>query len=98
MTLAGGLMAFGCTSAPVTPQPQRLAILRFENLGPEAATDWMGRALPEVITGELAGVPGLYCLPASRIRGSGRTLGVRPAAAPGISTEEDAALASGANR
>jgi Flp pilus assembly protein TadD len=58
----------------------------------------MGRALSEVIAGELTGVPGLYVLSSARIQSAGRVLGVRPISAPGISAEQQAALASDARR
>lgn len=98
MALAGCLMAWGCAHRPASPQPERLAVLRFENLGADTALDWEGRALAETITGDLTGVPGLYAIPNSRIRALGLSLGARPAGAPGISTEQTEALGSAANR
>ena len=56
----------------------------------------MGRAFSEVITAELAGAPGIYAIPSSRMHGPDRVLGPRPITAPGISAELSLALASGA--
>ena len=83
-----------------TPRPslERIAILRFENLGADPSTDWMGRAFSEVITFELNGAPGLYALPAVRLHAVEAEFGARPAGAPGISAERTAALAAGATR
>jgi len=78
--------------------PQRLAILRFENLSQDPSLDWMGRAFPEVIWSELAAAPGLYTISPGRIRTVDRTMGARPVSAPGVSAEQSGALAAGANR
>jgi tetratricopeptide (TPR) repeat protein len=56
----------------------------------------MGRAFSEVIGAELGPVPNLNSIGPARIMATDRALGSRPAAAPGVSTEEDAALAAGA--
>jgi Tfp pilus assembly protein PilF len=85
-------------SRPAAPAPQRLAILRFENVGADYSLDWMGRAFSEVITAELAGVPSLYAIPSSRLHSLDGVLGPRPISAPGVSAERTLALASGANR
>lgn len=91
------LVSGGCARKS-TPTIERLAVLRFENLGPDTSTDWMGRAFPEVIASELAAAPGTYAIPSSRLHTLGQTLGVRPIAAPGISAEAPLAVAAGANR
>ncbi|SPF50773.1 Tetratricopeptide TPR_2 repeat protein [Candidatus Sulfopaludibacter sp. SbA4] len=93
-----GLFAFACNRQPARPQTERIAILRFENLGPDTATDWMGRAFSEILTTELSGAPGIYAIPASRMHSFQQALGVRPITAPGISAERTLALAAGANR
>jgi tetratricopeptide (TPR) repeat protein len=80
------------------PEFQRIAILRFENLGADPSADWLGRALSESVSAALEGAPGIYAIPSSRIHGFERIVGARPAAAPGISTERDLALLSAANR
>ena len=88
----------GCARRAAAPSTERLALLRFENLGADPSADWIGRALSEVVTSELAGAPGIYALPSSRIHSFERVLGARPVSAPGISTERGLALAAGANR
>ena len=83
------------------PRPagaQRLAILRFENLTGDDSLNWMGRAVPEVMDAELAGSPAVSVINFRQIHASDHTLGPRPIAAPGISTERTAALLAGANR
>jgi Flp pilus assembly protein TadD len=77
---------------------QRIAILRFENLGEDPSLDWMGRAFPEIIAGELAGTPDFYAMPSARLHSLDGALGPRPVAAPGISGERSLAMAAGANR
>ncbi|MGA3236908.1 MAG: hypothetical protein ABSG03_11425 [Bryobacteraceae bacterium] len=80
------------------PEPQRLAILRFENLSASSASDWIGRALAEVLSAELSGAPGLSVISTGELHSFDRTLGARPISAPGISAERPDALAAGANR
>ena len=92
------LLAFACNRQAARPQTERIAILRFENLGQDTATDWMGRAFSEILTAELSGAPGIYAIPASRMHSFQQALGVRPITAPGISAERTLALAAGANR
>jgi tetratricopeptide (TPR) repeat protein len=73
-------------------------VLRFENLSADPSTDWIGRALSEIITEELSAAPNIYAIPAARITTLKRDLGVRPVSVPGISSERTAALAGGADR
>jgi len=87
-----------CSKGPAGPAVERIAFLRFENLGADQASDWVGRALPEAIAGQLEGLPEVYPIAARRLHGLDATLGPRPVAAPGISTERAEALAAGANR
>ncbi|HMD72192.1 MAG TPA: hypothetical protein VKF41_12645, partial [Bryobacteraceae bacterium] len=87
-----------CTHQPPAPRIQRIAILRFENLGAGVAGDWMGRAFSEVVTAELAGAPGVYAIPSSRLHGLDRALGPRPVSVPGVSAERSLAFASGVTR
>ena len=96
--LAALLSSFGCARRAAAPSTERLAVLRFENLGADPSADWIGRAFSEVVTSELAGAPGVYVLPSSRIHAYERAFGPRPVSAPGISTERSLALAAGANR
>jgi tetratricopeptide (TPR) repeat protein len=90
--------ALASCSRPQRGALQRLAVLRFENLGSDTSTDWMGRAFSEIISGELASAPQTYTISSSRLHSLGQTLGGRPIAAPGISAEAPLALAAGANR
>ena len=87
----------GCSRQP-EPAIQRLAILRFENMTPDPATDWMGRAFAEVVTTELASAKSIYAIPASRLHRLNPVMGIRPVSAPGISAEAALAGAAGANR
>jgi tetratricopeptide (TPR) repeat protein len=96
--LAALLTSSGCAHREPGTSTQRLAVLRFENLGADRSADWMGRALSEVVTSELAGAPGIYALPSSRFHAYERMLGARLVGAPGISAERGLALAAGANR
>jgi tetratricopeptide (TPR) repeat protein len=77
---------------------ERLAVLRFENLGAERDTDWMCRAFEEILDSELAGAPEVYAIPSAKLLAMDRALGARPVAAPGISAGEAAALSAGATR
>ncbi len=73
-----------------------MAVLRFENLGADPSANWMGRAFCEILTSELSAAPDLILISSSQLHGYGPVLGVRPAAAPGISAERPLALAAGA--
>jgi tetratricopeptide (TPR) repeat protein len=75
---------------------ERIAILRFENLGADPANDWMGRAFSEILTSELGDAKGLYAVSAGRIHAVENGMGGRPPEAPGISAERTAALEAGA--
>jgi tetratricopeptide (TPR) repeat protein len=96
------LGAAGCSRiAPKSAarlEPQRFAILRFENLSASSTADWIGRALAEIISAELSGAPGISVISTGELHAFDRTLGVRPISAPGISAERPDALAAGANR
>jgi tetratricopeptide (TPR) repeat protein len=92
------MLLSGCARHAAEPSAERLAVLRFENLGADPSADWIGRALSEAVTSELAGAPGIYALPSSRIHAYERVSGPRPVSAPGISAERALALAAGANR
>jgi Flp pilus assembly protein TadD len=88
----------GCVKAPAPTAPQRLAVLRFENLSPDGSLGWVGRALSEVVTAQLAAVPGVQAIPSVRLHSFDRLLGPRPISAPGISTETTQAILAGASR
>lgn len=76
----------------------RLAILRFENLTGDDSLNWMGRAVSEVMTSELAASQTLSVIPFGTLHSADRTLGPRPLTAPGISTERTAASLAGATQ
>jgi len=95
--LLAALALSGCSRRPA-PEFQRVAILRFENLGSDSSADWMGRAFSEIVTSELAGAPGIYAIPSTRIHNFERAMGARPVSAPGVSAERELALVAGANR
>jgi tetratricopeptide (TPR) repeat protein len=97
--LAIAIVAFtACRREPRRPAVERIAILRFENLGADQASDWMGRAFSEIITSELGDIQGIYAIPSTRIHAIEAAMGGRPVAAPGISAERAAALAAGATK
>ncbi len=98
LTLAALAVLSGCQRQPARPSLERIAILRFENLGPDLSNDWMGRAFAEIVTSELTGAPGIYAIPGGRVHAVAAGLGVRPVAAPGISAERTPALAAGATK
>ena len=76
--------------------PPRVAILRFENLSPDAALDWMGRGFSEILAGELEGSPRTYIIQWRSLHSFDGALGRRPSAAPGVSAERTEALLAGA--
>jgi len=98
LALAASLAQISCTRQPAAPAVERLAVLRFENLSSDPASDWVGRALEEILDAELAGAPDLYAIPSSRLLAMDRALGARPVSAPGISAGQAAALSLGATR
>lgn len=101
LALAIGLAAAAlaaCGRGPAAGEPRRIAILRFENMGADMAGDWMGRALSEMVTAQVAGAPGVYTISSSRVHAAEALLGARPATVPGVSAERALALAAGANR
>ncbi len=85
-----------CCSREEPPGIRRVAILRFENLTGDDTLNWMGRAASEVIAAELAGSPNLSIIGFNQLHAPDRVLGPRPLAAPGISSEREAALWAGA--
>lgn len=87
----------GCQRGSVKSEPERFAILRFENMG-DPANDWMGRAFSEVIGSELAATKGVSAIPPAQIVAGSRQLGIVAVSSPGVSTGIEAALAAGANR
>ena len=78
--------------------PERIAILRLENLSGDPSLGWTGRALSEIISGELSGTGKPRVISSANLHAFDRVLGVRPVSAPGISAESNQALAAGANQ
>jgi tetratricopeptide (TPR) repeat protein len=94
--LLGCLFVAACSHPK--PAEERVAVLRFENLGADASQGWMGRALSELVTAQLAGRPGRYAISSATLHALSRGAGPRPDAAPGVSAESEMALLAGANR
>jgi tetratricopeptide (TPR) repeat protein len=92
------LGALSCSNRSSPAYIQRIAILRFENLGADPSADWMGRAFPEILSRQLAGAPGVYAMTPARLHTLDAALGRRAGGAPGVSSERVLALAGGANR
>ena len=90
------LFLTGCIRQPAGTPAERLAVLRLENLSGDDSLGWVGRALSEIITAELAGAPQPRVISSASIHTLDRALGVRPISAPGISAESGQALAAGA--
>lgn len=92
------LAGVSCGRRLAASRPPRLAVLRFENLGDDPAEDWLGRALEEIVSADLARARDVTALAAVRIHSVETVLGGRPVSDPGISAEFQDALAAGANR
>ena len=58
----------------------------------------MGRAFSQILAGELAYAPSARVIPLEALRMAASAMGARPAQAPGISAERQAALAAGVQR
>jgi tetratricopeptide (TPR) repeat protein len=88
-----------CIRQPAGAIPvERLAVLRLENLSADAALDWQGRALSEIISTALAAAGTPKVIPSIGIHAMDRVLGVRALSAPGISAESSQAIAAGATQ
>lgn len=94
LSLFATLILSSCQRQPAGAQ--RLAILRFENLTGDDSLNWVGRAIPTVMNAELRGSRKVSAVDFGGLHASDRTLGARPVAAPGISTERPGALLAGA--
>ncbi len=98
----GGLFLFLILSVrcggPAPREIERVAVLRFENLTPEASLDWMGRGFAEVLRERLSGSPRIYPIPLHTGDVEAASGPAVPAAVPGIASERQAALLAGANR
>ena len=78
--------------------PERIAILRLENLSGDPSLGWVGRALSEIIAGDLSGAGKPRVISSANMHAFDRVLGVRPVSAPGISAESSQALVAGATQ
>jgi len=96
--LLGVLLLAACSRPDRKLPEERVAILRFENLGQDSSQNWIGRALSELVAAQLAGRPNRYAISSGTLHALSRTAGPRPSAAPGISAESSLALLAGANR
>ncbi len=95
------LLVFGAVALSSCEKPAfstRIAVLRFENLTPDPAVDWIGRAISEEVAGQLEGARHHAVIPFATLHQLDFALGARPVSAPGISAERTAAIAAGANR
>ena len=88
----------GCARQQTKPQPERIALLRFENLGQDPSADWIGRAIPLILETKLAAPPAVTVIPSAQLHTLDRSMGVHPVSVPGVSAERTAALVAGANR
>lgn len=88
----------GCARRQTPPQAERIAILRFENLGGDDSAGWIGRALSVVLETELSAAPDVNIVGSAQMHALDRGLGVRPISAPGVSAERTQSLVAGANR
>jgi tetratricopeptide (TPR) repeat protein len=89
------LFLIGCTHQSAAT-PQRIAVLRFENLSSDPSLDWMGRAASEIISHEIGAGP-TSVLTAAALHANPLAQ-LRPVSAPGESAERTAAIAEGATR
>ncbi len=88
---------FGCQKK-AAGLPPRYAVLRFENLTGDPSLDWAGRAASEMLSYSLNGAMDGAVLNSASLSRLAGTLGVRPAAVPGVSAERTLAIISGATR
>src|ERR1035441_11068566 len=75
----------GCIRPPAGTPVERLAVLRLENLSGDASLGWVGRALSEIVTGDLSGAGPPRVISSASIHALDRALGVRPISARGLS-------------
>ncbi len=92
------LLLNACSRTRPAPAPARIAVLRCENLSGDPQNDWMGRALSEVLAAQLEAPGAEPVVETAAIRATTAAMGARPAQAPGISAEREAAFAAGATR
>jgi tetratricopeptide (TPR) repeat protein len=83
--LGSSLFIAACHRAqPIVPG--KIAVLRFENLSPDRASDWAGRAVSEILGKELGAAS------FAAIAHVQQPLALRPLGVPGVSAEETGAL------
>jgi len=88
-----------CSRQPATGlPPERIAILRLENLSGDPSLGWVGRALSEIVSGDLSGAGKPRVISSANMHAFDRVLGVRPVSAPGISAESTQAIVAGATQ
>ncbi|MDQ2901376.1 MAG: hypothetical protein M3Y07_16500, partial [Acidobacteriota bacterium] len=92
------LFLVSACSHSTAPGIKRVAVLRFENLTPDASLDWMGRAASEVISDQISAGRNLYAIPSPAIHRFDSLLGGRALGAPGVSAENTQARMAGATR
>ncbi|MDQ6664460.1 MAG: hypothetical protein M3Z23_08710, partial [Acidobacteriota bacterium] len=95
-TLGLLVLLSACSHTP--PAVQRVAVLRFENLTPDASLDWMGRAASEAISDEISAGREIYAIPSAAIHHFDPLLGGSVLGAPGVSAENVQARLAGATR
>lgn len=66
---------------------QQITVLRFENISPEASSDWVGRGVAEGLAAAIAPSAAVNALNAESLHRFDASLGKRISAAPGISAE-----------
>ncbi|MEO8597459.1 MAG: tetratricopeptide repeat protein [Candidatus Solibacter sp.] len=100
LTVGLAVLSSGCIRQPTggAIAPDRLAIVRFENLSSDDSLTWQGRAMSEVVATCLSGAGNPKVISSAGIHLMDRLLGVRSFLAPGISSESNQALAAGATQ
>jgi hypothetical protein len=78
IVLVGLVVLAPSCSRKTPPGPQRLAILRFENLTGDESLDWMGRAASEVISAELTGSTATSIISSGTLHATDRILRATP--------------------
>jgi tetratricopeptide (TPR) repeat protein len=85
-----------CARQDSNSKAQRIAIVRFENLGADRSADWIGRAIPVMMEAELSA--SANPIGTSQLHVFDTAMGARPVSAPGVSAERTQALVAGAQR
>ncbi|HVW86639.1 MAG TPA: hypothetical protein VHB50_18265 [Bryobacteraceae bacterium] len=98
LAVASLLAALPACEKKVTGPPPRYVVVRFENLSGDPALEWVCRGVSEYLSRSLAGAMDGPVLPVAATARLAGTLGMRPASAPGISTQRSEAIIAGATR